>query len=111
MFRRSSAAATSREGHRQQGSGRAGQHRRWGRFNRHNALRPYFAMKLVRNISARPLAANTGSSVCSAARAQPVAKVARIDCLVTGSLESPEARAMLGPFEGCANEAMWRGRV
>jgi hypothetical protein len=32
MFRRSSAAvATSREGHRLPRSGRAGQHRRWGR--------------------------------------------------------------------------------
>src|SRR5215831_6513069 len=33
-----------------------------------------------------------------AARAQQPAKVARIGCLVTGALESPEARAMVGAF-------------
>jgi putative tryptophan/tyrosine transport system substrate-binding protein len=35
-----------------------------------------------------------------AARAQQSAKVARIGCLVTGSLESPEARALLDAFRG-----------
>ena len=63
LRRFSAAVATSREGHRQQGSGREGQHRRWGRFNRHNALRPFFAMKLVRNISARLNQSNPRSTI------------------------------------------------
>src|SRR5438034_57352 len=45
------------------------------------------------------IAAFAGAAVCSTgARAQQPKKVARIGFLVTGSLESPEARAILNAF-------------
>jgi putative ABC transport system substrate-binding protein len=46
-----------------------------------------------------------------AVRAQQPAEVARIGCLVTGALESPEARAMVGAFrEGLRERGYLEGQ-